>query len=267
MKTAIQLNNNGVFALNRGEDEEFAVRAFIDALGEMKAHVKDNMEIEHQQQKSSSLSSTSQHYYPEDNTMDCVDDASSTLSTGPSYNPFADVRVQAIPCAPISPGHLCYIFNRTISISPTSLCGLESLPVHSSCILLNMAIAYHRMAIKGNHTQLSKAERLYDMIIRMIIPTPLHNHDATMVAIHMIALNNLIDIHHRQSRFDTAKKDIADLSSLIHLHRAASAAHLRGEPSGSVMAQPSRFVLSDCDIDLMTMNVLFWTVPDAAAAA
>ncbi len=243
MKTAIQLNNNGVLSLNRGDDEELAVRSFTEALGEMKAHVREQM-IRGAGGHERSLA--------EMDAMDCCDASTSSGLPGAS-----DFRAGSMPCAPISPGHHCYIFNRTITICPTSPVSPDCLPIHSACILLNMAIAYHRMAIKGRPMNLVKAERLYQMIVREITPS---HHDATSVALHAVALNNLVDIHHRLSRFETSQRDVADLSSMIcQLRRPSSG------DSGAVTSHSA--VLTESDIELMIMNVLTWTVPDAAAAA
>jgi hypothetical protein len=243
MNCALQLNNHGVLSLSKGEDEEFAVSLFTQALGRFKAHVREQIVL------------TGPASGGAKEAMDCDPSASSGVRGD------GDFRVMAMPCSRISPDAHNHIFNRTISICPGNPVGPDYIPVYSSCILVNLAIAYHRMAIKSSsHVHLLRAERLYDMIVRSLIPS---HGDATSVAVRTVALNNLADVHHRQSRFDSTERDIARLSSLI-LQRSRSAP--RGD-GGGASSSSSTSLLTDSDIDSMILNVLLWTSPQTAAAA
>lgn len=243
MNIAIEMNNRGVLSLINGEDEKYALSLFADALGRMKSHVGEQMNVP--------LRRTFR------GGKDAIDrdDAAMSSSQG-AY----DLSVVAVSCALLSPAHHDHIFNRTISICPChNHGGPDFIPIYSACILLNMAIVYHRVAIKFGHALfLEKAERLYDMTVRALIPT---HEDSTSVAIRTIAFNNLADTHLRQGRFDATDRDIRHLSYLIHQRKNIST---RGGPAA---AASESAILADSDIDSMILNLLLWTVPQAAAAA
>jgi hypothetical protein len=140
-----------------------------------------------------------------------------------------------------------FIYNRPVAISPEAPRNHEALSMYSACVILNLALAYHRQGIRGNQFCTQKAERLYEMITVLLRECPMD--DDTSVFIRLVAINNVSHIHYEQLQFKQTREELGFLSLLIRQLGA------------------KRALIHQADLDLLLLNVLLITPPDVAPAA
>jgi hypothetical protein len=112
----------------------------------------------------------------------------------------------------------------------------------SACIILNLALVYHRQGQLGSAQCMQKAQKLYEMVLKPINGSSLNTEISLLVRI--AAANNLAQICHENGEF------------------------CRAEEARSFMAHQLR--LSELDDSLMeafVLNALSLNAPTMAAAA
>jgi hypothetical protein len=111
----------------------------------------------------------------------------------------------------------CYfICNQALTILPSAHGNSYSLNVHAACIILNLALAYHRRGKQGYPAALKKAQVMYEMSMQLVgSDTSVWNNCATPALVYMAAVNNLSHVHLEQGDTQRAKAGLSHLSYLI----------------------------------------------------
>jgi hypothetical protein len=79
---------------------------------------------------------------------------------------------------------------------------------------LNIALAYHRRGLSGNSASLFKAEKMYELVGKL-----LGNSDAdqgTSLLVKIAAINNLSQLRHDQGDYASSQKGFQYLGTLIN---------------------------------------------------
>jgi hypothetical protein len=130
--------------------------------------------------------------------------------------------------------------------------------VFSAVVLFNAALVYHKQAkLHGRQVCFAKAEKMYEMVGRLLQPDSPGNHHhhhaaggGTALVVKLAALNNLSLILHEQSNFELSRKGFQLLARTID--SVASSATLSS---------------SQMDVEGMLLNVLCASAPTIAPAA
>ena len=141
----------------------------------------------------------------------------SNITISASFLPIANLQAKEF-----------FIANHAVSIPPLD-CGLgcngegnmrlraeSAAPVYMACVILNLALAYHRQGMKnsGRRSCINKAEKMYDMVIKLI-------NDATMkdvgiaLVIKAMSINNISLIRYQKGEYDNARQGLDYLSYLL----------------------------------------------------
>jgi hypothetical protein len=110
----------------------------------------------------------------------------------------------------------CFIYNSALMFSLLdSDCtpSGDEIHVHTSVIILNIALTYHRAGLSGNSECLIKAEKMYEMVGKL-----LGNSDAdqgTALLVKIAAINNLSQLRHDQGDYAFSEEGFQYLGSLI----------------------------------------------------
>lgn len=146
-----------------------------------------------------------------------------------------------------------FIYNYTMNVSDCHHARTFKHPaVFTSGILLNLALAHHRLGVNGDHASFSKAENLYSMGLQLIGVAPPDTPRTTVYSVMIIAVNNLAHVHYALGHYQNARALISQLSSLLHVVQTAHS--------------PSSF-FSQRDLHRFTMNAMLWCTPKTAGAA
>jgi hypothetical protein len=116
-----------------------------------------------------------------------------------------------------------YLYNNAIVISSlTSLPCIEAVgPLYMAIVILNLALLYHRQGRIGRKPIcLHKAEKMYDMVIKLISNTSFQ--DGTSTVVKSAALNNLALIRQESGDFVQAREGLHALSFLLQADKTIS---------------------------------------------
>ena len=221
---AFQLNDSGVSLLMAGNDKA-AVSAFARALT-----IVQQLLLQPSELLSTSVEST-QAVPPE------------TASIGHSER--SDLNLARRSKAPLrnlrDEDFFLYSFPVTLSGKTYQNDGLS---IYSACIILNMALAYHR---QENPICIRKAETMYEMIMNLLHRDYLNNNTAVFVRI--VALNNLTQIRYKHGDLKQVQDGLECLSQLIRYSIACSS------------------ILFDDELNCLFLNLLLLCPKTTAPAA
>jgi len=142
-----------------------------------------------------------------------------------------------------------FIYNHCLSVSACHSRNSKHLPVYSACVVLNLALAHHRLGIKGNRAALNKAESLYSMALQLLnLPYPASTSEI-ILSMKIIAVNNLAQVHQETGAFEESNIFIRQLSLLLQ-----------------TMVSTGTF-FSEQDFNKLVLNVMLCGPPMLAAAA
>jgi hypothetical protein len=234
--SAIRLNNEGVSLLVAGDDQAAAV-ALSHALSFVKGllslsltrscDLRDPLPASFGSSNDNKLSSCS-------STMEVCEHEHELIHSRKPLPCLQDVNF--------------FIYNHTVSISSDSPLTNEMLPIYSACVILNLALAYHRRGKQAHSIPcMLKAEKMYATIEKLLKNGM--NNNATATVLRIAATNNLSQIRFQRGEYERAREGIEFLAYLIR-------------DVGSVRA-----LLSDEELNGLLCNVVLFTRPDSAAAA
>ena len=127
----------------------------------------------------------------------------------------------------------CYIYNNALFFSlPSSsdfLPSDEDVNVYTSTIILNIALLYHRKGRTGNSSCLRKAEKMYEMIGKLL--TNDANIQGTALLVKVAATNNLSQLRYERGDYNSSCDGFKYLGSLMNyagdnLHKAKCEDHV-----------------------------------------
>jgi hypothetical protein len=109
----------------------------------------------------------------------------------------------------------CFIYSNALMFSLTSdsTPSSEDIHVFTSVIILNIALAYHRRGLARNPGCLFKAEKMYEMIGKLLGDSEVKRGTALLVKV--AAINNLSQLRHDQGDFAFSSEGFQYLGSLI----------------------------------------------------
>jgi hypothetical protein len=233
INSAIRLNNEGVAFLVAGDDQAAAV-----ALSHALSFVKGLL---------SSLTPSCDLRGPllvplGSSNVNKLSSCSSAMEVCGN-----ELRIHSMTPLPCLQDIDFFIYNHTMSISPDSPRTNEMLPVYSACVILNLALAYHRRGKQAHSIPcILKAEKMYATIEKLL--SGINNH-ATAKILRIAATNNLSQIRYQRGEYERAREDVEFLAYLIR-------------DVASVRA-----LLGDEVLNGLLCNVFLFTPPDFAAAA
>jgi hypothetical protein len=220
LRNALRLNNEGIMLLLENRDQE-ALVSFTESLTQVKRLFAASEE--------------------DDNTY------------GQTPMPMNAIIHHSTSVIPNLHDVSCFIYNSALVFSLLDSDCTPSdggdLHVYTSVIILNIALAFHRRGLTGNSAFLLKAEKMYEMVGKVLGNSDVDQGTALLVKI--AAINNLSQLRHDQGDYAFSQQGFRYLGSLINyageqLHCTKCEEHmLRG----------------------MLLNAFFVTAPDAAPAA
>jgi hypothetical protein len=219
--SALQVNNQGVSLLLEGRDQE-GVRCLSQSLSLIKSRIGGNY----------------------------TDEPMSIMSTTGGEEKAA-LHEATFPLPNFEDAH-SFLYTAALAFSADcddSLINESNSHVYSAVVIFNLALAYHRQGKKlGKSACLVKAERMYEMVIRLLDSEA--DYQGTALLVKLATLNNLSLLHHEQRNYESAQNGFELLAWTI-----------RSAPSSSMLSS------SQMDVDAMLLNVLFVSVPSIAPAA
>jgi hypothetical protein len=108
-----------------------------------------------------------------------------------------------------------FIYNRCMEVPSFHQRSLKHLSLYSACIVLNLALAHHRLGIKGHRCSLNKAEKMYYVALKLLSGPSLPSKDETVLSMRIFAVNNLVQVHQERCQYDKAKAAVRHLSVLL----------------------------------------------------
>jgi hypothetical protein len=212
--SAVQLNNQGVALLLERRDQE-ALPFFSQSLSLIKSRTNEPMEMAAGQEKATLLHDTTF-------ALPNFEHAHSFL--------FTEALIFFADCD-----------DRLINES--------NCRIYSAVVIFNLALVHHRQSNKpGNAACLIKAERLYDIVNRLL-DSEAHNQ-GTVLLVKLATLNNRSLLQHEQSNYKSAQEGFELLAWTIS-----------SVPSSMLSS-------SQIDVDALLLNVLYSSsAPSIAPAA
>jgi hypothetical protein len=237
--SAIRLNNEGVSLLVAGDDQAAAV-ALSHALSLVKGLLSLTRPCD---LRGAPLSAS----FGSSNDNKLSSSYSSTMEVCEREHEHEQIHFRkSLPCLQ---DFNFFIYNHTMSISSDSPLTNEMLPIYSACVILNLALAFHRRGKQAHSSPcMLKAERMYATVEKLLKNDGMNNN-ATATVLRIAAANNLSQIRSQRGDYERAQEDTEFLAYLIR-------------DVGSVRA-----LLSDEELNGLLCNVVLFTRPDSAAAA
>lgn len=185
---AARLNNEGVTALVEGNENE-AISCFMMAVKTMKqllAMPCSNIEA-----------------LQSDDTND------GESSTSSSFEDFGTSEVSGSCC------HSSCLFRQAIHL-PCDEDDAHALNVYlySAAVIFNLALAHHVQAHSGNTAYMTKAEKLYATILKLLDDRVGHMQPA--VVLKLACINNMAYIRFENGNYDQVREDLSQLSNLLN---------------------------------------------------
>jgi hypothetical protein len=249
--SAIRLNNEGVTLLVAGDDHAatFALShalSFVKRLLSLTTAGSSPCDLRGPKHGAAASASSSNV-----NKLSPCSSTSTSTSAGAGMEACGggtnEVRIHSRKPLPSLQDGDFFIYNHTISIASESPLTNDMLPLYSACVILNMALAYHRRGKQAHSIPcLLKAEKMYATIEKLLNGV---NNNAAAEVLRIAATNNLSQIRYHKGDYAQAREDVEYLAYLIR-------------DVGSV-----RTLLSDEELNGLLCNVLLFTPPDFAAAA
>ena len=271
-ETAIEMNNRAAYHLSEDDDEEFIIDCFSEAIGFLKTYVDGIERVVHER----ALMAIKLGINPT-TVVDPQSVASETAALASNFH------MEGLLCMPLVSGEcsgrydpsshaLCdnpiVIHSRLQEETTTSVdiqVQKNILPLYISCILMNLAIAHHRYAIKKDDVMMfRKAYFLYTSVYRQLaspISTALEPVRSCCTSLNLCtaALNNLGDICHHQSRIGIISHIASNLQGLLlTLHQQ----HYQDQHQ-----QSRQQFFCKKDLHAIVMNLMVWKSPLLPAAA
>ena len=143
-----------------------------------------------------------------------------------------------------------FIYNQTIVIPVNAPRSCSTVRIYSACIILNIALAYHRRGKARYLPALKKAEMMYEMAAQLVgNDLEILNRLSTAALVYLAAVNNLTQIHHEAGNLQRANEGVECLTFLIqntHIHEG---------------------VLSETEINSFLLNAMLVGLKQTAPAA
>ena len=230
VETAISLNNKGVFLLLAGKDQA-AAEALTQAL----------MYMKEQLYKTNSPDPLPSPYH------DHCDAVLASTATTSSTNMSLEKSLITSTPLPNLEDEYYFIYNQALTVSPALPRSDVHLHLFSTCIILNLALGYHRRGLQGNRSCLCKAEKMYEMAAKLMGNETTNSENALQIKLAIV--NNLAQIRYGQGNFGEARAGMNCLVSLIQRIGTGSSLLKEGEING------------------IMLNLLFLSPPEIAPAA
>ena len=240
---AQQLNNQGVKALERGDDES-ALTSLAKAIRILKQQIASAPN-------------------PED---DAVDEDSKKMSFASS------AQHSTVMLPEMGEQHQSFIFNEALNLSrpPGSQYDEEltehDVHVYTGVVIFNLALAHHRRGKDGQVATgrggcLTKADKLYGMALKVLA------HDFTnsvSVLVKLASINNMAEIRFEMGDNDSARTGLQLLSKLLQQCSDSTLSNSTRSMSSSIADSP---MFQEPQIQGLLMNVLLLRAPKVAPAA
>jgi hypothetical protein len=159
----------------------------------------------------------------------------------------AYVYHDSIPLSNLADRH-CHIYSRALTITfdklPSDLGRAAQMCL--AVVIFNLALSFHRQALRAKSKCLERAVSLYNMVIRLLRYSSLRG---TAGLVKLATINNVSQLRYEQGNYALAREGLDHLSSLV---RVTTAKHPQ---------------LMDCELQGVIMNVLFIKAPVVAPAA
>jgi hypothetical protein len=139
------------------------------------------------------------------------------------------------------------VFNQAVRI-PADFGDLShfDMNIYTASVIFNLALAHHFKASSGDAVCMSKAEKLYCMVLKLLDESALHVHTALVVK--LACINNLSQIRYAKGDYENAREGL-------------------NEVSGFMRKSSNRAMCEDREIQGLLMNVLLLKAPKVASAA
>ena len=242
IEQVIQLNNNAVSLLTVGQD-----RGALTSLSQALVMVQSMSTSPYTTATKTMATSATATSIAASTSAPKISTSSRLSNAGPLQAPLSACVVSSQHRLANLQDSSYFLYNHPVSIVEASSQQIEDrqslLPVYSACVILNLALAYHRQG-QTRKVCIVKAEKLYEMIIMLLR----EDQDETSVFLRLVAVNNVSYIHYQTGNFEQTKQELEYLAILIQ------------QLSNSTTVSAS-------DLDLLLLNVLLMTHPNVAPAA
>jgi hypothetical protein len=161
----------------------------------------------------------------------------------------ATARIQSTSTVeiPITESADTIVFNQAVRI-PADFDDLNhfDMNIYTASVIFNLALAHHFKASYGDAVCMSKAEKLYCIVLKLLDEKTLRVHTALLVK--LACINNLSQIRYAKGDYENAREGLNDVSGFMR------------ESSNQVMFE-------EREIQVLLMNVLLLEAPKVAPAA
>jgi hypothetical protein len=148
----------------------------------------------------------------------------------------------------------CFIYSSLLAFSPLEEAGSvpseDTIQVYCAVIILNLSLAYHRKGLGGNEACLAKAEKMYDMVTKLL--SGCEDNHVIVLVVKLASINNVSQLRHNHGDYSFSQEGFRYLGYLIHF-------------AGQNLESSS--LCSTQMYQGMLLNVLCLAPPDAASAA
>lgn len=246
---AIALNNEGVLLLLASGEDRKAVDTLTRSLSLMKCLLDEE----------ASRDSSSHGNREGSDCDDLPHHRSQDSECPPMVQPSGRIKLHDT-CHPLPnlTDSSYFIYNHLITLLPAedpdlAVCesGDSQLTVYSACIIMNLALAYHRNGRVGNGSCLRKAESLYGLVDHLLSGWACHAN-ATAQMVRVAALNNLTLLFHECNNWNLAQQGLESFSFLMRTYSER---------------QTYEDVFEPRIWSALVLNILFLNSPHLAAAA
>jgi hypothetical protein len=119
----------------------------------------------------------------------------------------------------------CFIYNSALMFSLLDISDCtpsgDDIQVHTSVIILNIALAFHRRGLTGNSAFLLKAEKMYEMVGK-ILGNSEDGDQGTALLVKIAAVNNLSQLRHGRGDYASSQEGFRRLPYHILRWRVAT---------------------------------------------
>jgi hypothetical protein len=201
LKRALRLNNEGVQHLLNQRDNE-ADDCFTQSLSWLKY----------------ALSCDEMDGYEDQSLLVADDDDYDDESDEPIFCTTSSIH-QATHSIPDLQDPICFIYSNALVFAledPILQCCSDNFHVCSAVVLLNIAMAYHRRAIlSGNSEWRVKAEKMYEMIIKLSDCNNTEEHHDTALLTKIASINNLSQLCHSEGDYESSRDGFEYLGEVL----------------------------------------------------
>jgi hypothetical protein len=103
----------------------------------------------------------------------------------------------------------CFIYSSLLAFSPLeeagSVASEDTIQVYCAVIILNLSLAYHRKGLGGNEAILAKAEKMYDMVAKLL--SGCEDNHVIVLVVKLASINNASQLRHNHGDYSFSHQE------------------------------------------------------------